>query len=28
LGIDVSPHVLPEYPPGNLDLQVDDLNGR
>ncbi|KAH6895804.1 S-adenosyl-L-methionine-dependent methyltransferase [Thelonectria olida] len=28
LGIDVSPHMIPESPPDNLDLQVDDLNGR
>ncbi|KAI5463782.1 S-adenosyl-L-methionine-dependent methyltransferase [Mariannaea sp. PMI_226] len=28
LGIDVSPHVLPQNPPDNVELQVDDLNGR
>ncbi|KAF4126574.1 tRNA G46 methylase TrmB, partial [Geosmithia morbida] len=28
LGIDISPHMLPEYPPANLELQVDDLNSR
>ncbi|KAF7548590.1 hypothetical protein G7Z17_g6964 [Cylindrodendrum hubeiense] len=28
LGIDVSPHMIPENPPDNLELQVDDLNGR
>ncbi|KAM5348039.1 hypothetical protein ACJ41O_007863 [Fusarium nematophilum] len=28
LGIDVSPHVIPENPPDNMELQVDDLNGR
>ncbi|KAF4457168.1 hypothetical protein F53441_856 [Fusarium austroafricanum] len=28
LGIDVSPHMLPETPPDNMELQVDDLNGR
>ncbi|KAI3574757.1 hypothetical protein IWW34DRAFT_809397 [Fusarium oxysporum f. sp. albedinis] len=28
LGIDVSPHMIPENPPDNMELQVDDLNGR
>ncbi|RSL98414.1 hypothetical protein CDV31_012614 [Fusarium ambrosium] len=28
LGIDISPHVIPESPPDNMELQVDDLNGR
>uniref|UniRef100_A0A0B7JM23 Methyltransferase domain-containing protein n=2 Tax=Bionectria ochroleuca TaxID=29856 RepID=A0A0B7JM23_BIOOC len=28
LGIDASPHMLPEDPPDNLELQVDDLNAR
>ncbi|KAL2691635.1 hypothetical protein Neosp_002024 [[Neocosmospora] mangrovei] len=28
LGIDISPHVIPENPPDNMELQVDDLNGR
>ncbi|KAH8736012.1 S-adenosyl-L-methionine-dependent methyltransferase [Ilyonectria robusta] len=28
LGIDVSPHMIPENPPDNLELQVDDLNAR
>ncbi|CEI69734.1 unnamed protein product [Fusarium venenatum] len=28
LGIDVSPHMIPENPPDNMELQVDDLNAR
>lgn len=28
LGIDISPHMLPEEPPSNLELQIDDLNSR
>ncbi|OAA54046.1 hypothetical protein ISF_08526 [Cordyceps fumosorosea ARSEF 2679] len=28
LGIDVSPHMLPDHPPQNLDFQIDDLNAR
>ncbi|CAF3567258.1 unnamed protein product [Fusarium graminearum] len=28
LGIDISPHMIPENPPDNMELQVDDLNGR
>ncbi|TQV94783.1 UMTA methyltransferase [Cordyceps javanica] len=28
LGIDVSPHMLPDHPPPNLDFQIDDLNAR
>ncbi|KAM3463187.1 hypothetical protein NHJ6243_003431 [Beauveria neobassiana] len=28
LGIDVSPHMLPEHPPRNLDFRIDDLNAR
>ncbi|KAM3429636.1 hypothetical protein NHJ13734_008088 [Beauveria thailandica] len=28
LGIDVSPHMLPEHPPRNFDFQIDDLNAR
>ncbi|KFH43721.1 hypothetical protein ACRE_055480 [Hapsidospora chrysogenum ATCC 11550] len=28
LGIDISPHMLPEDAPDNLELQIDDLNGR
>ncbi|ATY60198.1 Methyltransferase type 11 [Cordyceps militaris] len=28
LGIDVSPHMLPEHSPRNLDFQIDDLNAR
>ncbi|EQL01974.1 hypothetical protein OCS_02308 [Ophiocordyceps sinensis CO18] len=28
LGIDVSPHMIPEDPPHNLEIQIDDLNGR
>lgn len=28
LGIDVSPLMLPEDPPSNLEFQIDDLNGR
>ncbi|KAF4973850.1 hypothetical protein FZEAL_9196 [Fusarium zealandicum] len=28
LGIDVSPHMIPENPPDNMELQVDDLNSR
>ncbi|PHH85918.1 hypothetical protein CDD83_10996 [Cordyceps sp. RAO-2017] len=28
LGIDVSPHMIPEDPPNNLEIQIDDLNGR
>ncbi|RFU77380.1 methyltransferase [Trichoderma arundinaceum] len=27
VGLDISPHMIPEETPGNLDLQVDDLNG-
>ncbi|KAK3196820.1 hypothetical protein K4F52_000164 [Lecanicillium sp. MT-2017a] len=27
LGIDVSPFMLPEDPPSNLEFQIDDLNG-
>ncbi|KAJ3481065.1 hypothetical protein NLG97_g7915 [Lecanicillium saksenae] len=26
LGIDVSPHMLPDHQPQNLDFQIDDLN--
>ncbi|PNY23119.1 Uncharacterized protein TCAP_06929 [Tolypocladium capitatum] len=28
LGIDASPHMVPEDPPSNLEIQIDDLNGR
>ncbi|POR36202.1 Uncharacterized protein TPAR_03611 [Tolypocladium paradoxum] len=28
LGIDASPHMVPEDPPNNLEIQIDDLNGR
>ncbi|PFH56045.1 hypothetical protein XA68_17142 [Ophiocordyceps unilateralis] len=28
LGIDVSPHMMPEEAPNNLEFQIDDLNGR
>ncbi|KAK0391268.1 hypothetical protein NLU13_0769 [Sarocladium strictum] len=28
LGIDISPHMMPDDIPDNLDLQVDDLNNR
>lgn len=28
LGINVSPHMVPEDPPHNLEIQIDDLNGR
>ncbi|KAL6881919.1 S-adenosyl-L-methionine-dependent methyltransferase [Trichoderma longibrachiatum] len=27
VGLDISPHMIPEEMPNNLDLQVDDLNG-
>ncbi|KAI9903942.1 hypothetical protein N3K66_000471 [Trichothecium roseum] len=27
LGIDISPHMLPEETPDNLEFQIDDLNG-
>ncbi|UKZ47714.1 hypothetical protein TrVGV298_001940 [Trichoderma virens] len=27
VGLDISPHMIPEVLPDNLDLQVDDLNG-
>ncbi|KAL6893259.1 S-adenosyl-L-methionine-dependent methyltransferase [Trichoderma evansii] len=27
IGLDISPHMIPEELPDNLDLQVDDLNG-
>jgi hypothetical protein len=27
VGLDISPHMIPEEMPHNLDLQVDDLNG-
>ncbi|KAL7788734.1 S-adenosyl-L-methionine-dependent methyltransferase [Trichoderma ceciliae] len=27
VGLDISPHMIPEETPDNLDLQVDDLNG-
>ncbi|KAK1255837.1 hypothetical protein MKX07_008096, partial [Trichoderma sp. CBMAI-0711] len=27
VGLDISPHMIPEEIPNNLDLQVDDLNG-
>ncbi|KAL7808053.1 S-adenosyl-L-methionine-dependent methyltransferase [Trichoderma aethiopicum] len=27
VGLDISPHMVPEEMPNNLDLQVDDLNG-
>ncbi|TPX14990.1 uncharacterized protein E0L32_004820 [Thyridium curvatum] len=26
VGVDISPHMIPEETPGNLDLQIDDLN--
>ena len=28
IGIDISPHMIPEDQPNNLDLQIDDLNNR
>ncbi|RCI10422.1 hypothetical protein L249_4414, partial [Ophiocordyceps polyrhachis-furcata BCC 54312] len=28
LGIDISPHIMPEDGPNNLEFQIDDLNGR
>lgn len=28
LGIDISPHMIPEDLPNNLEIQIDDLNGR
>lgn len=28
IGLDISPHMIPEELPDNLDLQVDDLNGK
>ncbi|QUC17286.1 uncharacterized protein UV8b_01527 [Ustilaginoidea virens] len=28
IGIDISPHMIPEDQPPNLDLQIDDLNAR
>ncbi|KAJ6447126.1 hypothetical protein O9K51_01901 [Purpureocillium lavendulum] len=28
LGIDISPHMIPEELPENLEIQIDDLNGR
>ncbi|KAM0513853.1 hypothetical protein ACHAPE_007454 [Trichoderma viride] len=27
IGLDISPHMIPEELPDNLDLQIDDLNG-
>ncbi|CAM1511602.1 Fc.00g091150.m01.CDS01 [Cosmosporella sp. VM-42] len=28
LGVDVSPHMIPDESPENLEFQIDDLNGR